>query len=250
MKNLANRMNYKDLIGKSGVYRITCGIYSYIGSSKNIYVRLKNHHNKLRKGNHYNIFLQRLYNKHGESLFYYDILELCENYVEREEFFIKNLKPQVNVEQEPLNRTKSQSTKDKIGKIMLGKFPGGKNPAAKPVYQYKLTGEFIHRYSCATEAAKAISGNAAGISQAATKKIKSSGGFIWRFTKSSKVASRKKSNRPSKYKLIKTIDSNGKEKTWKSVIKLADYLGVTFHTIYKASKNESICKGFKIKLEL
>jgi predicted GIY-YIG superfamily endonuclease len=45
MENLSDRIKYKNLINKKGVYMISCNQYQYIGSSKNIYIRLKEHHN-------------------------------------------------------------------------------------------------------------------------------------------------------------------------------------------------------------
>lgn len=62
---------------KSGVYRITntvTGKY-YLGSSIEMTTRWKTHRRYLRRGNHWNILLQRSWDKHGESVFTFTIQE-------------------------------------------------------------------------------------------------------------------------------------------------------------------------------
>jgi group I intron endonuclease len=67
MKNIISTENIK----KSGIYKILntqTGEY-YIGSSVNLYSRIFQHYNKLRKKTHGNNRLQRSYNKYGEESF-------------------------------------------------------------------------------------------------------------------------------------------------------------------------------------
>ena len=249
MKNILDRLKFKDLINKPGVYILQFKEYSYVGSSKNLYVRLKEHHNSLRKGAHYNLFLQRLYNKYGEKAFKYDILEYCDNYLERESFYIRSLSPKVNVEQDPISRVKSQITKDKIGKALLGKLAGSKNPAARIVYQYTLSGDFIGEFSCATEAAKAVNGNDTAIGVAANGKIKSSAGYLWSRTKTDKITSLTPRNRkPYKHHKVVQIDDDGAHIIWNSITELASHLEVSIQAIHLAIKKQRPCKGLKIKL--
>ena len=77
-----------------------CGIYcienlinnkKYIGQSYNIEQRINHHRNSLNKGNHYNKYLQRSWNKNNENNFDFKIIELCDvaSLSEREIFFIK-----------------------------------------------------------------------------------------------------------------------------------------------------------------
>lgn len=63
----------------AGVYKITNTVNGkvYVGSSLNLHKRGNQHFNALRKGIHYNPKLQRAFNKHGESSFVYEILEVC-----------------------------------------------------------------------------------------------------------------------------------------------------------------------------
>ncbi len=64
--------------------RINAGIYViwssfnnrvYIGSTKNLNCRWTHHKHKLRDGTHHNVFLQRTFNKYGENIFEFGILE-------------------------------------------------------------------------------------------------------------------------------------------------------------------------------
>lgn len=65
----------------SGIYRIVCrknGRY-YYGSSNNIQKRWWTHKNYLKKNKHSNIFLQRAWNKYGESSFVFELVESVTN---------------------------------------------------------------------------------------------------------------------------------------------------------------------------
>ena len=76
-----------------------CGIYKienrvngkiYIGSSIDIPTRLMNHKYMLRLNKHDNEYLQKSYNKHGESNFIFSVLELCNesDLIIKENFYI------------------------------------------------------------------------------------------------------------------------------------------------------------------
>ena len=66
---------------------MSCGIYKiinietnkiYVGSSKNIEMRIKSHFSNLKNKKHHSVKLQNSYNKHGLSCFTYEVLEECE----------------------------------------------------------------------------------------------------------------------------------------------------------------------------
>ena len=65
---------------KCGVYQIRNIINNqiYIGSSKNIQKRWKQHIKALCENKHDNIFLQNDWNNYGEDCFEFTILEFCE----------------------------------------------------------------------------------------------------------------------------------------------------------------------------
>lgn len=83
-----------------GIYRIDCnGECIYVGQSINLRARRASHLRKLRKNTHYNIYLQRLYNKYGGN-FIFNKIEECspENLTKREMFWIKELNPKCNMQ--------------------------------------------------------------------------------------------------------------------------------------------------------
>jgi len=81
---------------------MSCGIYKiintetnkiYVGSSKNIEVRIRSHFSNLKNKKHHSVKLQRAYEKYGLSNFSHQILELCEieDLFVREQHWIDNL---------------------------------------------------------------------------------------------------------------------------------------------------------------
>lgn len=88
----------------AGIYRIvnTKNGKSYIGSSKNIIRRWYIHKSALKHNRHHCIYLQRSWNKHGESTFKFDIVKEMDHPTEQQLFeeelkHIKELLPQYNV---------------------------------------------------------------------------------------------------------------------------------------------------------
>jgi group I intron endonuclease len=63
-----------------GIYKITNknNGKSYFGSSKNIETRWLTHKNQLKNGIHHNIHLQRTWDKYGEDIFVFEIVEECD----------------------------------------------------------------------------------------------------------------------------------------------------------------------------
>lgn len=81
---------------------MSCGIYKitntetnkmYVGSSKNIEVRIRSHFANLKNKKHHSVKLQRAYDKYGLSNFSHEILELCEieDLFTREQHWIDSL---------------------------------------------------------------------------------------------------------------------------------------------------------------
>lgn len=63
----------------SGVYKITCSSNGrcYVGSSKDVHLRLIQHKSGLRSGNHYNRKLQNSWNVHGADAFTFELIAEC-----------------------------------------------------------------------------------------------------------------------------------------------------------------------------
>jgi len=82
-----------------GIYKITDlnSNYFYIGSSVNINLRWKRHLSQLKNKNHCNYFLQNIFNSYGEESLFFEIVELCENLKEREQWYLNFLNPKLNI---------------------------------------------------------------------------------------------------------------------------------------------------------
>lgn len=86
------------MIKVSGIYIITCrpeGMlpYYYVGQSVNVHSRLSHHRASLRGGRHHNNYLQKLWRKHGESTFLFEILEtgIVDELDEMEEWWLSEM---------------------------------------------------------------------------------------------------------------------------------------------------------------
>lgn len=82
----------EEFINQSGIYMCTClsnGL-SYIGQAQFLLKRQQQHISSLKNGRHYNLHLQRAWNKYGEYNFDWKILELCsvDELDEREQYWI------------------------------------------------------------------------------------------------------------------------------------------------------------------
>lgn len=117
------------LIMKSGIYSIvnrTTGKI-YIGSSKDIDRRFKEHKSELNRGIHSNGRLQNAWNKYSESDFEFNIVELCDidNLLIREVFYVNKFNSLsrvcgFNIET-PGRPVLSEATKKKISHAHCGK---------------------------------------------------------------------------------------------------------------------------------
>lgn len=79
----------------SGIYKILNKANGkfYIGSALNFYVRWSLHKSNLKGNKHKNKYLQSAWNKYGEQVFEFIILEETENLKEREQHYIDALRP-------------------------------------------------------------------------------------------------------------------------------------------------------------
>lgn len=110
---------------KSGIYKIIniTNNHFYIGSAKNLYSRQKDHFNRLYNGTHPNIILQRSYDKYKFDSFKFEILEECskEILIEREQYYLDNLKPKYNICQKAYSRLGVKHTEETKIKMRLSK---------------------------------------------------------------------------------------------------------------------------------
>lgn len=124
---------------KCGIYKITCleNNKIYIGSSKNIKERLKQHIKLLKSNTHPNQYLQSSFNKFEIKNFKFDIVENHLTYdikflIEREDFWMEyynSMNDNFGFNLKSANQTIiSERTKLKISKTLKGRFSGNENP--------------------------------------------------------------------------------------------------------------------------
>lgn len=83
---------YVKMIGVYMIYQMNTGKV-YIGSSKRIEKRWKEHKRELNNNKHHNRYLQRAWNKYGGESFLFDVIEECnlDILIEREQFWMDYL---------------------------------------------------------------------------------------------------------------------------------------------------------------
>lgn len=151
---------------KSGIYCITNTVNKkqYIGSSKNIYYRLKRHQSELRRGIHANPYLLNSYIKYGANFFTVSILEEVplELLTKKEQEYIDNIKPVYNITLEVVRNTPSIESRKKISETLkkqkeLGilKYPTH-DDKKKPVIIYDADCNCIGKYESESSAAKKL----------------------------------------------------------------------------------------------
>lgn len=112
-----------------GIYQIKNLINNkiYIGSSTNIDKRWNNHIYKWLKNTHPNLHFQNAFNKYGIENFIFEILEIVEDVnllIEREQFYIDDLKPQYNIRliaESNIGFKHSEETKKNMSEARKGK---------------------------------------------------------------------------------------------------------------------------------
>lgn len=140
-----------------GIYKIknTINNFSYIGSSKDIKRRFRNHKYFLRANKHGSIYLQRSWNKYGENNFIFEILEtvdLQKDLENREQYHIDNTKCLYNLCKTAGNTfgyKHTEETKRKISESNKGKVLSNevKNKISKALKGRKLSKEVRKKIS-------------------------------------------------------------------------------------------------------
>jgi predicted GIY-YIG superfamily endonuclease len=161
METTILQLSSKDLRSKSGIYMISCNQRSYIGSSKSLYDRLLEHRVKLINGYHSNDFMQKAFNKYGITKFKYKILEFCnpEERIKREKWYIDNLKPEFNLQLDPILKTLSIYSKQKLSKSIIKGRSEGKYKTKFDyceIEQYDYFGNYLTTFKNKEDASKQL----------------------------------------------------------------------------------------------
>lgn len=141
---------------KSGIYKIENVVNNkiYIGRSKNIDRRIKQHKTELRQQKHGNRYLQNSWNKHGEGSFLFTVVEYCDihSLEEREIYWISEYKATdrnigFNIKEENIEGKYSNEFKQHLSKLqkenLLAYHQKQKDSGKREVKVYDLiTGEY------------------------------------------------------------------------------------------------------------
>jgi group I intron endonuclease len=111
-----------------GIYMIrnACNSHCYVGSSSDIQHRWNCHRSDFRLGKHHSRYMQKAWNKYGESVFEFIVLATCAlaDMYEQEQKYIDNLKPVYNVIKKAqggqVGIKRSESFKQQLSKRMKG----------------------------------------------------------------------------------------------------------------------------------
>lgn len=149
----------------SGIYKITNIVNNkfYIGSSINIYQRLKHHYSDLKNNKHGNKYFLRSYIKYGKNNFIVEILEEVpkELLLIREQYYIDTLKPKYNLMIDVIGNKLTEKSRKQISKTLKKKYLKGellvKNSTdIENIIIYDKNCKCFDTYKSRKEAAKAL----------------------------------------------------------------------------------------------
>lgn len=145
-KNLNKQLyvNNMNLTYTSGIYQIKNLINQkrYVGSAVSLTSRKSVHFKSLRENRHYNIHLQRAWNKYGEEHFKFEILEVCSkrSLIEKEQYYLDKLNPEYNIHRiagSPLGQKYTKKRTNNVSKAFKNK----RQKLAKSVIQKYKSGQ-------------------------------------------------------------------------------------------------------------
>lgn len=229
--------------GVSGIYKITTNIDErfYIGSSRNISNRWKDHIKMLIDGRHHSPHFQRFINKHKVVCCRFEIVEECpkDQLCDREQFYLDTLQP---------FGEKGFNVKRKV----IGLFGHKKPSVHKEVYQYSPNG-LENSFSSASVAAQELDLNVNSLRGCLTGRIKTVKGFIFSYEplNDEKLKSLYVDQRTKRLcrgsvlpKRVKRIDPYGPSQVFDTVKQAADTLGICGISIRKACRNKTPYLGY------
>lgn len=230
---------------KSGVYKITNDLNDkiYIGSSKNIRKRFKNHIRNLLEGRHGCKHLQNFFNKHKEIHFSIHVIEECHPSIrfKREQFYLDTVSP--------FGERGFNMNRFAIG----GNWERAKASTKKTIYQYNKNG-LVAEFKCTGHASDVLGPNflAASIGRVANGYEKTYRGFVFSYKKLSDhelleaFSDKRKSRfkRPNTRLGVKRISIDGEEKLFENASCAAKEFGCLAVCINRACRKKVPYKGY------
>lgn len=173
-----------------GIYKIENIVTKdcYIGSSKNVELRWKQHKNELNRGRHHSIILQRAWDKYTLNNFVFLLLEECDIKVleERENFYLIQIDPMYNLCPKSYSTEKrycTQETKNKLSKIAKERNFTPPNNSKSVLMLDKNTEVVIKEFSSISAACKYLNkeGYVSIISSCCKGKRKQALNYKWKY---------------------------------------------------------------------
>lgn len=233
----------QDCTLSTGVYKITIQNHIYIGSAAiSFRKRWRQHQLDFIRDIHHSRFAQNAFNKYGIATF--EIMELCprELCIEREQWWIDTLKPDLNIQKiadSALGVKRTEETKRKCREAHLGKRLSEETIAkrtakqVKTIYQYDLDGNLIKKWDSIKQAGESLGINRPSISNCLKGRYKSAGGFIWRYSVEEVSPVRKT-------KSIEQYDLDGNLiKVWDSINVIENETNYKRKTIYACANGQN-----------
>lgn len=212
----------QDCTLSTGVYKITIQNHVYIGSAAiSFRKRWRQHQLNFIRDIHHSRFAQNAFNKYGIATF--EIMELCprELCIEREQWWIDTLKPDLNIQKIADSALGVKRTEETIAKRI------------KTIYQYDLDGNLIKEWASVKQAGEALGINRPSISNCLKGRYKSAGGFIWRY-------SVEEVSPVKKIKSIEQYDLDGNLiKVWDSINSIENGTDYKRKTIYACANGQN-----------
>lgn len=227
----------------TGIYKITINNHFYIGSAAvSFKKRWRQHQLGLIRNNHHSRYMQNAFNKYRTITF--NVLELCskEFCIEREQYWIDTLCPDLNINpfaDSALGVKRTEETKQKCREAHLGKKLSEESIAkrtasvSKTIYQYDLDGNLIRQWESVKQAGETLSINRPSISNCLKGRYKSAGGFIWKYSVE-EVVPVKKTKSIEQYDLEGTLI-----KIWDSINSIENETNYKRKTIYACANGQN-----------
>lgn len=225
-----------DLQGVCGIYKIINLINNkfYIGSSKNLKVRLWKHRSLLRHNKHYNLHLQNSWNKYGEDNFDYCIVETCdeEHQYEREQFYINTLHPEYNIAEKVELPSFSEESRKKQSETRKRMFKEGLLTPTRmtKVFMYDLNGNFIKEFPSEKSAAEELGVDKSQIEKNLTGENKRCHNYIFTYEYFTSIPPyRRTKNVENQYKTVH-VYNNSEDYYFKNAKECSAFFNV--HIVY------------------
>lgn len=251
---LGSIYNYqKEFESVSGVYCILslCNSKIYIGSSKNIYKRIRDHFYLLKNYKHYNTYLNMSFLKYGKSNFCFSVIEECgiDKLIDREQFYIDDFKCTdknigYNIAVSANNTIVSEETRRKISESLIGK-PGRRlgfkvSESTKEKLRVIFTGKV-----CSEETKIKISESLKGVNVWAKGTIKGPRSAEIK----AKISLKNRGSGNGMAKPVIFIKDGRIEKRWLSACEAAEFYNIKAYTLRKYIHNNTCFSGGFFKYE-